>query len=166
MLLQPNETKNITILINLPSDIKVGDYEINIRATSEDGESKSFTHTLILHIKSVDGKKNGDDGVTDESSGDSSAVFLLALIIIIIIIVILVVVAAVAAKKKRSTKEKEDFFREKDEYNKVYGPQRGERGGGGFPPSAGSGLGPNNGEGPGSKPGGKSDYDFYYDEIK
>jgi methionine-rich copper-binding protein CopC len=157
VLLLPYEAKNITLLIQLPSSIKTGDYQIDFTAISEDGVSKSFTRTLVLNIGRADGKKptNGDG-----DSGDETEEFKLAglpiivwiLLIIVIIVLIGLVMAALAIKKKRESKEKAEFFQEREAYEKLYGPRQG-RGGGGKP-----------GGGGGTGSAGESDLDYYYDK--
>ena len=123
-----NESETIKLTITLPSQITLNDYPLEIQAISEDGESKSFSYTLMLHVKKKD-IKNGDgpdNGDTKEDDGNPLAAMLPMIIILIIIIVVIIVIAAVASsskKKKKSDKDKEAFFREQDEYDQLYGKQ-------------------------------------------
>jgi hypothetical protein len=121
---QPYETKNISFLITIPPKMSVDDYQLDIRATSEDGVSKSFTRTLIIHVKASGGGSGngGTNGPSDKSDDESIPVFLIILIIIIIVIIALIAAAASSSKKKRTKREKDDFFRQQDEYDKLYGP--------------------------------------------
>jgi len=193
ILLQPGENKTVKILIQLPSQINTGKYALDIQAVSEDGKTKSLTHTLVLTVERPDNgpSDGGEDGDGEASDVGGIMDYLWIIILIIIIIVVIGAVAAASSKKKREAKEKAEFFRKEDEYNKLYGPGRGGRGGGGSGGRGGSdssdssggstgGAGDTIGGSGGARRSrdriggrasrtdrvGKSEYDYLYDDLK
>jgi hypothetical protein len=128
LLLKKNESESIKLTISLPSQITLNDYPLEIQAISEDGESKSFSYTLMLHVKKKDasngdGPNNGDTEEEDENPLSALLPMIILLIVIVVIIVVLAAAVSSSKKKKESEKDKEAFFREQDEYDKLYGKQ-------------------------------------------
>ncbi len=128
ILLDVNQTKTLTLTITLPPQITIGDYVLEFQATSEDGETTSFQHSLVIHVirKKPDnnGGANGDDNGT-ESPFDLGNLLPL-IILLIIVIVIIVVIAGIVSyskKKKHTQKAKDEFYKQQDEYEKLYGPK-------------------------------------------
>jgi hypothetical protein len=129
IMLNVNQSKTVTVTIKYPSQITATDYQVDFQAVSEDGESKSFSRTLIIHMKSKPPKQNGDNGGTGEENGDdgfdlgSLMPMIILLIVVIVVIVVIAGVVSFSRKKKKDEKTKQQFFQEKDDYEKIYGPK-------------------------------------------
>jgi archaellum component FlaG (FlaF/FlaG flagellin family) len=127
--IEPGENKTITITIGLPALILRGDHTFKVEAMSEDGDTTTGTRTITLTVnpkKPNNGTPNGNgDGTTESES------FLGGLLPMIILLIVVVVIIAVVAgvlvrsrKRKMDEKDKDDFFRRKDDYEKLYGPKK------------------------------------------
>jgi hypothetical protein len=127
IMLNANQSKTITVTIKYPPQITAIDYHVDFQAISEDGESKSFSRSLIIHMKSKPPKQNGDNGGTGGDDGDDGfdlGSILPLIILLIVVVVIIVVIAGVVSysrKKKKDEKAKQQFFQEQNDYEKLYG---------------------------------------------
>ncbi|WP_455392219.1 hypothetical protein [[Eubacterium] cellulosolvens] len=140
--LLPGESRDVTLTIKLPPQIQIKKYLLDIQAISEDGETTSISHTLVLDVSAADsngGTNGGGNGGTDDSDAGGILDYLWLIILIIIIIVVIGIIAGLVSSRKRAAKEREEFFgkQDKDEYEKLYGP-RGNGSGRAGPPPRGS----------------------------
>lgn len=126
IMLNPGESKKVTLTIELPSQISPDTYRLVLQPISEN-EDTGFQYDVTIEIKRKEPDKpsNGDDGGDD--TGFSLGSLLPLILILIIVIVIIGVIAGVVSyskKKKMKGKEEKDFFRKKDDYEKLYGPKK------------------------------------------
>ncbi len=128
ILVQPGDTKSIKLTITLPPQINLGDYSFDLQAFSEDGETSSFTRSVVLHvvIKPSNGVEPNGDTDDDDKGGVSMDAYLPLIIFVIVLIVIILIIVGVvrnSMKHKRDKKEHKLFDRKEEEYEDLYGPK-------------------------------------------